>query len=261
MQTGLVGWIVAVLENTWIFITDPLNAASLIATIFAIWGAVVAHVAQRKASTSAKLAAEREATALELQRRATTLQEDAVAFEFQKMLMAWADEVLSEISRARLFVEAVADSTMDAEAEMRKKEHAVALSILLDRGRLYFDNISRDLVGMDRPERVRGFRPPILDAVALAALSMSRLNVTSAKAAASLLFKVSSVFLHELKRYASGAAQTFFEEKGNQTEIDWDGVSFLVDEFEETHGRQSFWAQRPLPRRELLDQLSRQSQQ
>ncbi|HYD87662.1 MAG TPA: hypothetical protein VEA80_09320 [Vitreimonas sp.] len=140
------------------------------------------------------------------------------------------------------------------------------LSALVDTGRLYFPNHSGDLDWpsfRDRPSAMKGFRDPILDTLMLAHEELrhaANIDDNGAAEASNNIFSARRTFISELQDWVDPnslglgrfAVQAPRERKQEQ---DWSDVAPLVNNFEQRHGAGSFWAERPIARSVLQQQL------
>ncbi len=141
------------------------------------------------------------------------------------------------------------------------------LSALVDTGRLYFPNHSRDLDWpsfRDRPSAMKGFRDPILDTLMLAHEELRRsenIDDSGADEAAKNIFSARRAFISELQDWVDpnslGLGRFAVQApRGQKQEQDWHDVAPLVDSFEKRHGANSFWGERPIPRSVLQQQIA-----
>lgn len=72
---------------------------------------------------------------------------------------AWAADVVDVMIRLHAYF----NKLEHKEAIERSAELAIALSVLVDRGRLYFPNVMRDQYGEDRQNSRQGYRSALLD--------------------------------------------------------------------------------------------------
>jgi hypothetical protein len=214
-----------------------------------VWSAASAHISQRRAKRSAQEAARREQIAVELQKRATALQADAITFEYQKKLLDWADDVIGVINRSDRYLDRVTEGNVDTSEETDVAQTILGLE---NRGRLYFGNVFQDLVGADRPPGKRGYRPPILAAIAICYRVVREAIPENAKQCSYVIFMARQCFLDELKGYMKGGAQEFFKSRGEETDLDWEPLSHVVSEYERIGGVGSFWKDRPKSRSQLI---------
>ena len=160
---------------------------------------------------------------------------------------------------------------------MARDTLAARISGYIDQGRLFFLNDSSDLVGLDRPAAMRGYRPPVLDAALLVYQELTLLDAgeaTQAKVEAAAIFEMAPAFISELqkaldpRRRRAVLDRLVSNRKEEEAEVaaltaeanavdtvNWDGVTPVVDEFEKRHGQGSFWKDRPRPRSQVVREM------
>ena len=80
----------------------------------------------------------------------------------------WADDVIEMLAEARALCALDPGRMADGEFFLRRSALMVRASALWDRGRLFFPNLHVDDLGTDKAHAYRGFRPQVLDLLALA---------------------------------------------------------------------------------------------
>jgi len=180
-------------------------------------------------------------------------------------LLVWArmsNEAMAEANV--LFRTKPAGQSVDATAA---SDLMARLSALVDTGRLYFPNHSRDLdwpTFRDRPAAMKGFRDPILDTLMLAHEELrfaDKADDAGAAEAAANIFNARRAFISELQDWVDpnslGLGRFAVQApRGQKHEQDWHDVTPLVDSFERRYGEKSFWNERPIPRSTLQQKLA-----
>jgi hypothetical protein len=195
------------------------------------------------------------------EQRLRLMQEEELRASLDRQVIDWGAEVINALTDA----ERVARTrTHPSFGEAR--EHLMSrLSALVDRGRLFFPNVSHDLVGLDRPFANRGFRPPILDAIMLVHERVRRLDPAGGadlvQADGGQLFEARRAFVSELQRALDPRRRKVLLEnladssrsQSLSDDVVWDSVDHLVTRFEEQFGEKSFWRDPPKPRHLLVE--------
>lgn len=244
------------LEGTLAYITDPANLGSILATIGSAAFALVSYLSQARASRKAE----------ETERRLELVQQEGLRASLDAQVIRWGSTVIELLTEAERLSRARPRFSGLAAFEDARDNLISRLSAHVDQGRLFFPNVSHDLVGLERPHANRGFRPPILDAIMLVHERLRRL-VPDAGAEAidrdgDSLFSARRAFVSELQRaldprrreliFHNLADNSRLEARGE--DVAWDSVRGLVEAFEVEHGARSFWREPPRPRRELLSE-------
>lgn len=235
------------------YLMDPANLGSILATVGSAAFALVSYVSQLQATRKAE----------ETERRLELVQKEGLRASLDAQVIRWGNTVIDMLAEAERVSRRRA-RTPDPQAWDDLRDNLVSrLSACVDQGRLFFPNVSHDLVGLDRPFANRGFRPPILDAVMLVHERLRRMDPAPASIErdGNALFHARRAFVSELQRaldprrrdliFDNLADNTRLEARGE--DVHWDSVKGLVAEFEGEHGQQTFWRDPPRPRRELLD--------
>ncbi|MBC7767950.1 MAG: hypothetical protein H7124_04125 [Phycisphaerales bacterium] len=179
-------------------------------------------------------------------------------------LLAWARRSNEAMSEANvIFRNKPAGQPIDAKTA---GDLMARLSALVDTGRLYFPNHSGDLDWpsfRNRPSAMKGFRDPILDTLMIAHEELrhsANMDDTSAQDAANNIFSARRTFVSELQDWVDpnslGLGRFAVQApRGQKKEQDWSDIAPLVQSFEQRHGPASFWAEPPVTRSVLEEQL------
>jgi hypothetical protein len=171
--------------------------------------------------------------------------------------LEWGAQSMMAMSRAHFFAENAAAQT---DFNGRREALMAELSALVDHGRLYFPNESRDLVGTDREAAMRGYRPAILDALLLPffeLLAMKTPDGVDLGKTAGNIYNARRAFISELQDALDPKRDGLLGEalkKRLTHEEDWVLIRPLVESFAERHGRDfkpSFWPTEPQTRSQL----------
>lgn len=236
--------------------SDPSTIASAVAAGGSAAFALVSWVSEQRTKGEA------EAT----KRRIEVLQQEGLRASLDAQVIAWGTRAIDVLAEAQRISSTRSQAASPTALDTARDTVVSRISALVDQGRLFFPNVSHDLVGLDRPFANRGFRPPILDALMLAFEWARRIEASATddevRAQTSALFGARRAFVSELQRALDPRRrQVIFENLADSRKVElrgddvvWDSVHDLVADFEQAHGDGSFWQQRPKPRRELLDE-------
>lgn len=225
---------------------------------FLTWASRAALSKAREQRDEAKAAQKKAEDARDLERNQMR---SAVLAE----LLVWArmsNEAMAEANV--LFRNKPAGQPVDAKAA---GDLVARLSALVDTGRLYFPNHSRDLDWpsfRNRPSAMKGFRDPILDTLMLTHEELRQAGNSddaNAAEAAENIFNARRAFISELQDWVDpnslGLGRFAVQApRGQKHEQDWSDVTPLVDSFEKRHGAASFWKERPVARSVLQQQIA-----
>jgi hypothetical protein len=236
------------------YVRDPANVGALVAAVGSGAFAVFSFVSERRAHRRNK----------ETEDRLELLQQEGLRASLDAQVIAWGSAAIEALAEAERIAATRRRYATPFDLEVARDTTITRLSAQVDQGRLFFPNVSHDLVGLDRPFANRGFRQPILDALMLALEWLRRVEhdapETVAQAQAAALFAARRAFVSELQRaldprrrlviFENLSSSRVLERRGD--DVVWDAVQHLVDAFEETHGPGSFWKDRPKPRKDLV---------
>jgi hypothetical protein len=200
---------------------------------------------------------------LKAEQRFRAMQEEELRANLDRQVIDWGGDVINTLTDAERIARARAHPSFGEE-----REHLMGrLSALVDRGRLFFPNVSHDLVGLDRPFANRGFRPPILDAIMLVHERIRRLDPGGGpdlvQTDGGQLFDARRAFVSELQRALDPRRRKVLLEnladssrsQSLSDDVVWDSVEHLVTRFEEQFGEKSFWRDPPKARH-LLEEAA-----
>lgn len=96
------------------------------------------------------------------------LQEENLRHAVDAQSLGWGNQSIEVLNRAAMFARTRQHQQNDASFLQQRVNLMLALSSLIERGRLFFPNIEPEQNGQDREGAYRGARPPILDALVFA---------------------------------------------------------------------------------------------
>jgi hypothetical protein len=98
-------------------------------------------------------------------RRQRSLQTARLRQSLDASSLDWGNQAIDALGRAAMFSRSRQLYTTDAAFQTNKINLLIALSVLVDRGRMFFPNIDPSTKGAHKEGAYRGKRPPILDAL------------------------------------------------------------------------------------------------
>lgn len=118
--------------------------------------------------------------------------------------LAWGNGCIDMLGRAAIFARTRQHQQNDASFLQQRVNLMLALSSLVERGRLFFPNIEADGKGAEKDGAYRGSRPPILDALMFAYYeieTMSRTEGPTADNSGSFLDDCRRLLVSELQAH------------------------------------------------------------
>lgn len=109
--------------------------------------------------------------------------------------LAWGNSSIDVLNRAAMFARTRQHQTNDASFFQQRVNLMLALSTLVERGRLFFPNVDSDRKGAEKEGAYRGSRPPILDALMFAYYELDALTRTEGPTADN-----SAAFIEDCRR-------------------------------------------------------------
>ena len=82
--------------------------------------------------------------------------------------LAWGNACIDVLNRAAMFARTRQHQSNDASFFQQRINMMLAISSLVERGRLFFPNINPESKGSEKEGAYRGVRPPVLDALMFA---------------------------------------------------------------------------------------------
>ncbi len=98
-------------------------------------------------------------------RRQRKLQTERLRQSIDAASLDWGNAAIDTLARAAMFARTRQLQTNDGGFLANKANLMVALSTLVDRGRMFFPNLNPDKKGAEKEGAYRGHRPPVLDAL------------------------------------------------------------------------------------------------
>ncbi len=98
-------------------------------------------------------------------RRQRSLQTARLRQSLDASSLDWGNQAIDALGRAAMFARNRHLYNTDAAFQTNKINLLIALSVLVDRGRMFFPNIDPSTRGAHKEGAYRGKRPPILDAI------------------------------------------------------------------------------------------------
>lgn len=129
--------------------------------------------------------------------------------------MAWGNACIDVLNRAAMFARTRQHQSNDASFFQQRVNMMLALSSLVERGRLFFPNIDPASKGSEKEGAYRGSRPPILDALMLAYYEVEALTRQGGPTADN-----SAEFLDDCRRLLVSELQAHLDPRRRDTVID-----------------------------------------
>lgn len=193
-------------------------------------------------------------------KRADRMQTESLRLQLDNQRIAWSGLVIDAMAKAETLVRMRGDP--GGQTEVKRGELLATLSAQVDRGRLYFANVTaaelgvphgKETIGAEREGAFQGYRRAILDCIVLVHNHLANLRLQPGgmlDGDADMMLRCRRRFVSELQELI-GRERLSIEE-GEVTAEDlgdgipsWNNVAVLVAEFEAIHGPQSFWRDRP----------------
>ncbi len=148
----------------------------MILNFFSQHGEVAVAFASAAVSVFAALLAGRETS------RQRKLQTERLRQSLDQASLEWGNLAIDALGRAAMFARNRALYTTSAAFVTNKVNLLVALSVLVDRGRMFFPNIDPAAKGAHKEGAYRGHRPPVLDALMFAYMELENMAFENAPA-------------------------------------------------------------------------------
>src|SRR5262249_40843341 len=99
--------------------------------------------------------------------RSARIQKESLRVQRDNDILGWGNSTIEILARLEslAFLD-VAHPGMTTQFHTRKVEYMADLSATIDKGRMYFPNVQKDVHGKHKDSAFRGYRRPILDALA-----------------------------------------------------------------------------------------------
>jgi len=126
--------------------------------------------------------------------------------------LAWGNACIDTLNRAAMFAQTRKYHESETGFLQQKLNLMLALSSLVERGRLFFPNIDPQSKGAEKEGAYRGSRPPILDALMLAYHEMDALSRQGGPTADN-----SAEFIEDCRRLLVSELQAHFDPRRRDT--------------------------------------------
>lgn len=120
--------------------------------------------------------------------------------------LGWGNHCIDMLNRAAMFARTRQHQSNDASFLQQRVNLMLAISSLIERGRLFFPNIDPESKGGEKEGAYRGFRPPILDALVFAHLELEALTRQGGPTADN-----SAEFIEDCRRLLVSELQAHFD--------------------------------------------------
>ncbi|MDJ0922290.1 MAG: hypothetical protein QNI84_14270 [Henriciella sp.] len=128
--------------------------------------------------------------------------------------MAWGNHCIDVLNRAAMFARTRQHQQNDASFLQQRVNLMLAVSSLVERGRLFFPNVGPGSRGADKEGAYRGARPPILDALMFAYYELESLSRTDGPTADN-----SAEFIADCRRLLVSELQAHLDPRRRDTVI------------------------------------------
>ena len=128
--------------------------------------------------------------------------------------LGWGNACIDTLNRAAMFARTRQHQANDTGFLQQKVNLMLALSSLVERGRLFFPNIDPDSKGAEKDGAYRGSRPPILDALMFAYYEVEALTRQEGPTADN-----SANFIEDCRRLLVSELQAHFDPRRRDTVV------------------------------------------
>lgn len=118
--------------------------------------------------------------------------------------LGWGNQAIAALGQAAMFARTRKHQTTENAFLQQRVNIMLGLSILVERGRLFFPNLKQDGEGVEKMEPYKGQRPPILDALMFAyreVEAMTRTGGPTAENSADYIEQCRRLLVTELQAY------------------------------------------------------------
>lgn len=183
------------LENMFAWLNNHLEiTVALFSAMIAVFGALVSRNETRK-------------------QRALQLENLRHSVDAQSM--SWGNASIDGLNRAAMFARTRQHQASDASFFQQRVNMLLAISSLVERGRLFFPNIDPSSKGGEKDGAYRGSRPPILDALMFAYYEVEALTRQGGPTADN-----SAEFIEDCRRLLVSELQAHLDPRRRDTVID-----------------------------------------
>jgi len=139
-------------------------------------------------------------------RKQRALQLENLRHSLDQQSLGWGNACIDTLNRAAMFARTRQHQKNDASFLQQRVNMMLAISSLVERGRLFFPNIEPDGKGVEKEGAYRGSRPPILDALMFAYYELEALSRQSGPTADN-----SADFIEDCRRLLVSELQAHFD--------------------------------------------------
>lgn len=183
------------LENMFAWLNNHLEiTVALLSAMIAVFGALVSRNETRKQRT---------------------LQLENLRHSVDAQSMSWGNASIDVLNRAAMFARTRQHQASDASFFQQRVNMLLAISSLVERGRLFFPNIDPSSKGGEKDGAYRGSRPPILDALMFAYYEVEALTRQGGPTADN-----SAEFIEDCRRLLVSELQAHLDPRRRDTVID-----------------------------------------
>ena len=148
-------------------------------------------------------------------RKQQRLQMENLRHNIDAQSLGWGNTCIDVLNRAAMFARTRQHQTNDASFLQNRVNMLLAISSLVERGRLFFPNIDPHSKGSEKEGAYRGSRPPILDALMFAYYEIEALSRKSGPTADN-----SAEFIDDCRRLLVSELQAHLDPHRRDTIID-----------------------------------------
>jgi hypothetical protein len=148
-------------------------------------------------------------------RKQRAVQMENLRHSIDAQSLSWGNASIDALNRAAMFARTRQHQASDASFFQQRVNMLLALSSLVERGRLFFPNIDPDGRGNDKTAAYRGARPPILDAIMCAYYEIEALTRQGGPTADN-----SAEFIEDCRRLVVSELQAHLDPRRRDTVIE-----------------------------------------
>ncbi|MEM6651006.1 MAG: hypothetical protein AAGA72_05315 [Pseudomonadota bacterium] len=148
-------------------------------------------------------------------RKQRALQMENLRQNVDMQSLGWGNACIDILNRAAMFARTRQHQSNDASFLQQRINLMLAISSLVERGRLFFPNINPEGLGVDKEAAYRGKRPPILDALMFAYYEVEALTRQGGPTADN-----SAEFIEDCRRLLVSELQAHFDPRRRDTIVD-----------------------------------------
>ena len=148
-------------------------------------------------------------------RKQRALQMENLRHSIDAQSLAWGNACIDTLNRAAMFARTRQHQSNDQSFFQQRVNMLLALSSLVERGRLFFPNIDPHSKGVEKEGAYRGSRPPILDALMFAYYEVEALTRQGGPTADN-----SAEFIEDCRRLLVSELQSHLDPRRRDTVVD-----------------------------------------